>query len=233
MKIIFFSFFLVPYFLIAESVFQIDEQEYQYLDSLALSLDPEIDSGKSSNWHNYTEIYSYYFGNIKDKPLKFLEIGIYKGSGVKLWENYFKNAELHFIDITLDRAEYFSNRSHYHLADQADPAQLLKVIDETGGEFDIIIDDGGHTMIQQITSFATLFPFLKSGGIYIVEDLHTSYWKTYGGGGTLEFPRAGPDTAIQFFKDLIDDVNFVGARTRSANHRFDLSPITSELNYLS
>ena len=230
MKLLFNLFLLIPCLLLADKAFEIDQTQYQYLDQIALSLDPNKDSGKSSNWHNYTEIYSHYFGSIKDKPLKFLEIGINKGSGVKLWENYFKNAELHFIDISFGHAEYFSNRSFYHLADQANPSDLLRVMQTTGGEFDIMIDDGGHTMYQQIISFITLFPFLKSGGIYIIEDLHTSYWNCYGGHGSPEAPLAGPNTTIQFLKDLIDDVNFVGARTWSASHKRDLSPIQPELN---
>lgn len=230
-----FFFLIAPCLLMADRAFKINKKEYQYLDKLALTLDPKLITDKSSDWHNYTEIYSYYFGPIKDKPLKFLEIGIYKGSGVKLWENYFKNAELHFIDITFDYVQYSSKRSHYHLADQSNPDQLLQVVNTIGGKFDIIIEDGGHTMTQQIISFQTLFPYLNSGGLYIIEDLHTSYWHTYqgaiyGGYGTLENPKAGPNTAIQFLKDLIDDVNFVGARTASANHRKDLSAIGPELN---
>ena len=116
---------------------------------------------------------------LEDKPIKFLEIGIFEGASVKLWEEYFKNADLHFIDITFQNIKHFSNRSHYHLCDQENPESLQAFIQKTGGDFDLIIDDGGHTMKQQITSFVTLFPYLKSGGIYIIEDLHTSYWSWF------------------------------------------------------
>lgn len=216
----------------AEKAFETDTPDYAYLDTLALSLDPKRTSGKSSNWHNYTEVYALYFAPIRKRPLKFLEIGIYKGAGVRLWENYFENAELHFIDITFDHAEYFSTRSHYHLADQAKPSDLQRVIDVVGGNFDIIIDDGGHTMEQQLVSFKELFPYLNSGGLYIIEDLHTSYWSEYGGGGTLSHPKAGEGTTIDFLKNLIDDLNFVGARTLAANHRSNLEAIRGELTNL-
>lgn len=216
------SLFLSFLFIIAlnaKSAFEIDEAEYQHLDRLALKIDPNLITDKCSRWHNYTKIYALYFGPIKEKRLKFLEIGIYRGSSVKLWENYFKNAELHFIDVSLDNAVYFSQRAHYHIADQTNPDQLINVMKETGGEFDIIIDDGGHTMTQQIVSFQTLFPYLKRGGMYIIEDLHTSYWSDhYGGGGSIEHPKAGAGTAIQFLKDLIDDINYPGARTMRANN---------------
>lgn len=195
-----------------------DTSEYQYMDALALASDPTRSSGKGSNWHNYTEVYSKYLAPYKDKEIKFLEIGIFEASGVKFWESYLQKADLHFIDITFDRVKYFSNRSHYYLADQANIYDLRRVIRDSGGNYDIIIDDGGHTMSQQIVSFVTLFPELKSGGLYIVEDTHTSYWKDYGGNGTFEHPKAGPATFIQFAKNLIDDVNYIGAHTLSASH---------------
>jgi hypothetical protein len=208
-----------------------DNPEYQYLNNLALQHDPNRTSGKGSNWHNYTEVYAQYFAPLKDKPLKFLEIGIFEGNGVKLWESYFKNGELHFIDITFNRVKYFSKRSHYHLADQENAEDLKRVMKTTGGNFDLIIDDGGHTMNQQYVSFMTLFPYLKNGGMYIVEDLHTSYWKEYGGGGSLADPKSGQGTFINFLKRLVDEVNFVGARTGSANHHAIPPAIQSELNW--
>lgn len=204
--------------------------EYKEMDDLALQFDGSRASGKGSNWHNYTEIYSRYFAHLKDQPIKFLEIGIFEGNGVLMWEQYFKNAELHFMDITFGYAKYFSNRSQYHLGDQANVQDLLAIMKSTGGDFDIIIDDGGHTMNQQLVSFITLFHFVKSGGMYIIEDLHTSYWKDYGGNGTYQHPKAGPGTFIHFLKDRIDDLNYVGARTLSANHDNIPADIEQELN---
>ncbi len=193
--------------------------DYHYLDSLAI----EAGADKGSFYHNYTEVYARYFSGLKEKPIKFLEIGIYKGASVKLWEEYFKNAELHFIDITLQNIQYFSDRSNYHLCNQESPEDLQKFIAKTGGDFDVIIDDGGHMMNQQITSFKVLFPHLKSGGLYIIEDLHTSYWTGWGG------ERTGLNT-VTFLKGLIDEVNFIGARTTKASHLAIDPSILRELN---
>lgn len=204
--------------------------DYKDMDDLALQFDSNGASRKGSNGHNYTEVYSRYFAHLRDLPIKFFEIGIFEGNGVQMWEQYFKNAELHFMDITFSYAKYFSNRSHYHLGDQANAKDLLSIMSSTGGDFDIIIDDGGHTMNQQLVSFITLFPYVKSGGMYIIEDLHTSYWKTYQGGGTYEHPKSGPGTFINFLKDRIDDVNYVGARTLCADHNKISSSIENELN---
>lgn len=187
-------------------------EEYRYLDALAL----QSGADKGSNYHNYTEVYAQYFAPLKDRPIKFLEIGIYQGSSVKLWESYFKQADLHFIDITFSEVQYYSPRSHYHLANQENPRDLEKFIRAAGGDFDIILDDGGHTMNMQIVSFKTLFPHLKSGGLYIIEDLHTSYWPSFGGGENR-------GTTVSFLKSLIDELNFVGNRTTRASHR-DLAP---------
>jgi hypothetical protein len=184
-----------------------NSEQYTYLDELAL----KSGTDKSSAFHNYTEIYARYFSSIKEKPLKFLEIGICEGNSVQLWEKYFPNAELHFIDISVDQAKYFSKRSHYHLADQESPQQLQEFIAKTGGGFDIIIDDGGHTMRQQIISFQQLFPHVNSGGMYIIEDLHTSY--------NQQYLKGNGRTTVEYLKTLVDEINFVGARTQCASHK--------------
>ena len=212
-------FLLCCSFLLTQSVFaRVNQEDYRYLDGLALAAGAD----KASNFHNYTEIYARYFAPLKDQPIKFLEIGIYKGNSVRLWEEYFKNAELHFMDITLERLEYSPQRARFHIADQEKPQDLRNFIEASGGHFDIILDDGGHTMMQQVMSFKYLFPQVKSGGIYIIEDLHTSYWPEFGGGNHSR-------TTIGFLKGLIDDVNFVGAQTHRASH-LNVNPGLKDLN---
>lgn len=216
----------VSHLVCAEKAFDLDNENYRILNQTALSGTPLGDKG--SNWHNYTKVYAFYFSSIRDKPLKFLEIGIYKGASVALWESYFPNAELHFVDISVDLVQYQPQRATYHVADQSNSNQLESLMNQIG-DCDIILDDGGHTMEQQLVSFKTLFPHLNSGGLYIIEDLHTSYWTSYGGGGSDAHPKAGNGTMVQFLKDLVEDVNYVGARTWKANHDVDLSYYKNEL----
>lgn len=183
------------------------------LDQIAL----ETGTDKSSIYHNYTSVYTQYFAPLQKHPLKFLEIGIYKGDSVRLWEQYFPNAELHFIDIDASNILYWSTRSHYHFVDQSNFTQLTQFAQSIGGGLDIIIDDGGHTMVQQITSFKALFPYLKSGGIYIIEDLNTSYWKAYGG---LEHKKAlnvKGRTTVAFLQDLVHELNYIGSEISCAD----------------
>jgi demethylmacrocin O-methyltransferase len=191
---------------------------YKYLDQLALSAGTD----KSSAFHNYTKVYAQYFHPLRKKKIKFLEIGIYKGDSVKLWDRYFKNGDLHFIDITSEYIQYYSPTAHYHYADQSNFQEMEKLASSLGSNFDIIIDDGGHRMEQQIISFQALFPHVKSGGLYIIEDLHTSYWQVYGGYGSIGAPLNGPGTCVEFLKNLVDDLNYTAGVTTSAN--FDLAP---------
>jgi Methyltransferase domain len=197
-------------------------EDYRQMDEIAL----RTGADKGSHFHNYTEIYSKYFAPLKSKPIKFLEIGIHRGASVQLWEEYFQSAELHFIDITLERLEYTAKRSHYHLCDQENPTALNHFIEKTGGNFDVILDDGGHTMKQQINSFITLFPHIKSGGMYIIEDLHTSYWSHWPG----RFEADDARSTVEFLKALIDDVNHVDAITERASHLAIPPEVLEKLN---
>lgn len=176
---------------------------------------------KSSAFHNYTKIYEKYFSDVREKPIKFLEIGFAKGFSAHMWEDYFQYADLYFIDINADTANLFHNfkRTKLYFLDQENPIELLNFIKDVGEGFDIIIDDGGHTMNQQIISFKTLFPHVKSGGIYIIEDLHTSY--AYSPGYGQEYGSTDPnqETAVHFLQNLIHAINYPGAYTTCADYK--------------
>ena len=86
-----------------------------------------------------------------------------------------------------------------HFGSQED-VQFLEKFKSNMSPFDIIIDDGGHTMNQQKTSFFNLISLVRSGGIYVIEDLETSYVKSYGGG------YLKPSTTISFLKTFIDEL---------------------------
>ena len=92
------------------------ESEYNYLDNLMI----KHSTDKSSLHHDYSKAYSIFFSPFREKKIKFLEIGIDNCYSVKLWEDYFPQAELHFIDIQTSYS-YKSQRSHYHVADQKNP----------------------------------------------------------------------------------------------------------------
>lgn len=125
--------------------------------------------------HCYTPIYNDYFRDFKNEDINFLEIGIGNGASIKIWNRYFKKAKLNFVDID-DFSHLNTKRIKCFMADQSNRDDLEKVAKSIGEDLEIIIDDGGHYMGQQQISFGVMFKYLKPGGIYFIEDLHTSYW---------------------------------------------------------
>jgi hypothetical protein len=128
---------------------------------------------KGLSGHGFTEIYERFFYPLKYEPIKIFEIGIEWGGSLRLWERYFPKASVYGIDIA-DKSSMDSKRIHTFVADQADRNQLKHFIRTYGNAYDIILDDGGHAMDQQQISFGFLFPYLKPGGYYIIEDVHSS-----------------------------------------------------------
>lgn len=121
-------------------------------------------------YHLFTVIYDTWFSKLRDEQIRLLEIGVLLGGSLRMWEEYFPNAELHGADID-DRSEYATSRIHIYQTDQTKSDQL-QVLPR---DCHIIVDDGGHTMLQQQLTLATLFDsHLLPGGTYILEDLHTS-----------------------------------------------------------
>lgn len=174
---------------------------------------------EGTKWeHDYLAIYDQYFAPIRDKKITLLEIGFGSGPSAHMWEEYFPAAELHYIDILPLNIKDFhlSDRSHLHIGHQADELLLYFLTNSIDG-FDIIIDDGSHVTEEQIFTLEYLFPHVKSGGVYVIEDLHTSYWKDFGGEGMPGEPKASPRSTTEYLKELVDRVNYVGAFTGCAN----------------
>lgn len=171
------------------------------LDDLAI----KHQADKSSRYHNLAVKYERLLGALKQSFTAILEIGVAQGQSLKMWADYFPNAIIHGADISLvDRScESYCKRIQLHLTDQSNEAQLKNL--EQFAPFDFILDDGNHWWHEQILSFQTLFPFVKKGGIYVVEDSCTSYWPEY---------KNHSISPVEYFKRLVDDVNLRGARGR-------------------
>jgi Methyltransferase domain len=201
------------------------------LDQIAL----KYKTDKSSLGHNYTEVYAQYFNDLRYQPIRLLEIGFYHGSSAYTFEEYFPKASLYFIDIDPTVFENFgqqlSNRSQCSTVDQSDSNKLIAWAQNQKEKFTIIIDDGSHKMADQINTFEALFPFVSSNGFYIIEDLHAAYWKEYGSQGSLTAPQANATSSIRFFQALIDDINYVGARTGCADFNKINYTLRNSLNY--
>lgn len=173
------------------------------INSLMDELAIKHKSDKSSRFHNYAVKYDKLFAPFRQSFLSILEIGVSQGQSTKMWADYFPNATIHGADIdkTSVICESYSSRIKFHPLDQRDEAQLKNM--EQFGPFDFIIDDGNHFWMEQILTFKTLFPYLKSGGIYVVEDTTTSYWNEY---------KNHAMSPVEYFKTLVDDIHLRGKR---------------------
>ncbi len=147
---------------------------------------------------HYLDVYPRILRGWSGRDVRFLEIGVYKGGSLDLWKGYFgPQAHLTFIDIDPACKALEIPGTRIEIGDQSDVAFLTDLA-ARHGPFDLIIDDGGHKMSQQITSLKTLWRHLADGGIYVVEDTHTSYWPGFGGG------FRAPGSFIELAKDLVD-----------------------------
>jgi cephalosporin hydroxylase len=152
-------------------------------------------------WVHYFAIYDRHLARYRGSAARLLEIGVYRGGGLDMFSHYLgPAASLVGLDIDESGRAAVAGRYPVEVGDQQDPAFLQRVVDQHG-PFDIVIDDGGHTMQQQITSVETLFPLLADGGVYIVEDCHTSYWPEFA-------DSADPSrTFVGWAKERLDDLH--------------------------
>lgn len=141
-----------------------------------------------TKWNHYFDIYDKWFSPFREKQITMLEIGVFKGGSIDLWKSYFKDMVYVGIDIDPKCKEYVAQDVYIEIGDQEDKDFLQSVIDKYRA-FDIVLDDGGHYMKQQINTFETLFPHIKDGGIYLCEDVHSSYLKKYTEGESSTFTQ--------------------------------------------
>lgn len=150
---------------------------------------------------HYLEIYDGLLAGWQGRDIRFLEIGVFKGGSIPMWQGFLgRDSRLVFLDIDPACRDLAQPGTVVEIGDQSDP-EFLDRVAQAHGPFDLIVDDGGHKMHQQITSFRHLWPQLRDRGLYIVEDVHTSYWPGFGG-GLRELA-----SFIEFAKDLIDQMH--------------------------
>ncbi len=134
---------------------------------------------KSQKWHHYFPIYEWHFARFRDKSPTVVEIGVAGGGSLMNWREYFgPSARIVGVDINPVCKDLEKEGFEIHIGDQTDDAfmdELAKAIEGA----DIVIDDGGHTSRQTINTFEKLFPAIQKEGVYLVEDVCTSFWPSY------------------------------------------------------
>ena len=153
-------------------------------------------------------IYEQYFAGLRQEPINFFEIGVggyddpqVGGGSLRMWKHYFPKARVFSLDIH-DKRALEEDRIRIFKGSQSD-AGLLRQIAAEIGRIDVILDDGSHVSSDVIRAFEVLYPLLKEGGIYIVEDVGTSYWPDHGG----SYDHSAPTTSMNYFKRITDGLN--------------------------
>lgn len=193
---------------------------------LGLALAPNLDAlahlwgtDKAPGQHGYTRQYAHHLRGRRRSVRCVLEIGIGDerdpkagGNSLRMWRNYFPRATIYGVDLY---EKHFDNEARIITlkADQSDPDALRQAVAGLP-PFDLVVDDGSHIGSHITTTFGVVFPMVRSGGYYAIEDLESAYLPAYGGG-----PPGTPDTAASLTKALLDDVN-VGPRPIAAIHAY-------------
>ena len=151
----------------------------------------------------YCHFYDRHLSHLRTQAPKILEIGVKHGDSLNMWKDYFPMGHIYGLEYNeAPLRDFEAERVKIYIGDQTDLDLLQKICEEVG-RFDVIIDDASHVVEHQITSFEYLFQHgLKDNGLYIIEDLGSSYWPKWGGG------LKKPSTAIEYLKDLVDSLNF-------------------------
>jgi cephalosporin hydroxylase len=168
--------------------------------------------GTDKVWdHRYDFIYSRLLSHIRKEPIRLLEIGLGcnmgygAGKSLAMWKKYIPNAKVSYLEYDAPCATKHKTEIEaaaggtLYIGDQADQKLLDKILADSKafGGYDVIIDDGGHTVNQMLTSIKTLWHALKAGGAYVVEDISENY---------IEKPFRDENTFIGFAKNAIDIV---------------------------
>lgn len=180
-------------------------------------------------WHHYFDIYDRYFSRYRNRPVRMLEIGVYRGGSLRMWKKYF-HPDSTIVGVDIDPScaahEIADSNVFVRIGSQADP-KFLAAVNGEFGPFDIILDDGSHKTHHQIASFGALFrSSLNEGGCYMVEDMHTNYWLKH---------VDSPETFIEVAKQLVDILHETYLDRKETHFRLDHDEQLQsvELSYLA
>jgi hypothetical protein len=147
-----------------------------------------------ASYHNYCKFYDKLLSSIRDSCKNMLEVGISDGASILMWREYFKDATIYGIDIEQKYLINNEERIISGLADQSNVDTLIKLIESwSTPEFDFIIDDGSHIVSHQQNTINTLWKYVKKGGIYIIEDLHTNIVENF-----YTHPHLNPSILLKY-----------------------------------
>lgn len=161
----------------------------------------EHDGRRLVKWMHYLDIYHHHFARFRGRSPVVLEIGVFDGGSLDMWRDYFgPGCRIYGVDVDERCRAYAGPDTTIIIGDQGDREFLSRLRHELP-RIDILIDDGGHRMAQQIATFEVLYQHVADEGVYLCEDMHTSYWPEFGGG------YRNPGNFVEYSKRLIDQLN--------------------------
>jgi len=123
-------------------------------------------------WQHYFDVYDRHFSRFRGTDVHVVEFGVSEGGSLQMWKEYFgPNCKIYGVDINPYCKELEEDRIQIFIGDQED-RNFLRSLASDIPRIDILIDDGGHRMQQQINTFEELFPSIDSNGVYLCEDKH-------------------------------------------------------------
>ena len=123
-------------------------------------------------YHRYMDFYEQFFAPIKNDVKKVIEIGVYVGSSIQTWLEYFPNATIYGIDCD-PRPEVLQHERFVFITKDALKEDVYSMFSDD--DIDIVIDDGSHYMSQQQDALKYYWTKIKPNGYFVMEDLHTSF----------------------------------------------------------
>jgi hypothetical protein len=165
--------------------------------------------------HGYTKWYDRHFNHLRNEKLKILEIGVFRGASLLLWKEAFPKSKVYGIDknTAIWKELLHGKKDIKVFVGQQQDKKFLKEQVIPNAPFDIIIDDGSHWPKQQLATFEALWPHIKSGGFFVIEDLHGNYWDKMKGQNRIMTER---------IKKVVDEVND-GTEIRSLTSYYNIT----------
>jgi len=136
------------------------------------------DQSHAYRGESYLHVYERYLDHLRSEPICLLELGVKTGASLRMWKEYFPLGEIHGVDLNPECAAHREDRVEVHILSQDDEQGLGALADRVRG-FDVVIDDCSHINVLTLASHRSLFPHVRAGGFYIIEDLGMS-WLDYG-----------------------------------------------------
>jgi len=175
----------------------------------------------STKWKKYFKVYDDIFKKYQSKKITFVEVGILDGGSLELWKNFFhKDSRIIGVDFNPECKKLNIEGVEIVIGDQSDENfwdNFFKNI----GKIDILLDDGGHTNLQQITTTIKSIKNINDDGMLVIEDTHTSYQSEFNNPSSYSF--------INFSKKLIDDLNY--KHPNMPKFRFSLNDFIYSIQY--